>query len=317
MIVVLVLALGALLVTWIAPWLLHRLLCRGVEPQVLLVTWFALVASTSVSLLASIVLMLIPGHGPAGRVVSLVHHCWQALQAGVVPRLEEVAGLLGVVVAAVAVARCVVGATRFAQHQRSLHRRHLDLLRILAQGRDEQYPTLWLDLPDPVAYSVAGRPALVVASHSLRTRLPGEALSAVLAHERAHLNGHHHLLVGLAEALAKALPWLPLMRTAPNFVRTTVELYADAVAARHHGRGAVRTALLAMASQSTPRFALGMGGRCTELRLNILEFDRTPPGRVGRTLRSGVAGAAAVATPMLASTALLALATVMSCPVLS
>lgn len=316
MTVVLVLALGALLVAWFAPRLLDRMLHRGVEPQVMVVTWFALVASTSLSLIASIVLVLLPGHGPAHRVVSLVHHCWQALQAGSVPRLEESAGLLGVVLAVAAAVRCVVGAVRFAQHQRALHRRHLDLLRILAHGKNERYPTLWLDLPDPVAYSVAGRPSLVVASHGLRAHLPGDAVCAVLAHEEAHLRGRHHLLVGLAEAVAGALPWLPLMRSSPEFVRTAVELCADSVAVRHHGRQAVRSALLGMAAGGAPLFALGMGGRCTELRLTVLDSDRHQHGRMTRTVRSGIAGATAVALPAVVSAALLALVTLTSCPVL-
>ena len=75
-----VLAVGALLVAWTAPRMLRRMLHHGVDPQVVLVAWFALVASTSLSLIASIMLVLVPGHGPAQRVVSLVHHCWRALQ---------------------------------------------------------------------------------------------------------------------------------------------------------------------------------------------------------------------------------------------
>ena len=316
MTVVIVLAVGALLVAWTAPRMLQCMLRRGVDPQVVLVAWFALVASTSLSLIASIVLVLVPGHGPAQRVVSLVHHCWRALQGGSPLRVEEAAGLLGVLLAVVTGARCLIGAVRFTQHRRALHRRHLDLLRILADGRDERYPTLWLDVPDPMAYSVAGRPSLVVASRGLRTHLPGDAVAAVLAHERAHLRGRHHMLVGLAEAVAGALPWLPLMRSSPGFVRTAVELCADSVAARHHGRNAVRSALLGMAAGNVPRFALGMGGHCTELRLSVLESDRHDRGPVTRTVRSGVAGATAVALPTVTSAALLALATLTSCPVL-
>jgi hypothetical protein len=118
---------------------------------------------------------------------------------------------------------------RFAQHQRALHRRHLDLLRILAHDSNERYPTLWLDLPDPVAYSVAGHPSLVVASNGLRARLSGEAVAAVLAHEKAHLRGRHHLLVGLAEAVARALPWLPL-NTVQNKTPLRLALAATALA---------------------------------------------------------------------------------------
>ena len=131
-----VLAVGALLVAWTAPRMLRRMLHHGVDPQVVLVAWFALVASTSLSLIASIMLVLVPGHGPAQRVVSLEHHCWRALQGCSPPRVEEAAGLLGVLLVVVAAARCVIGTVRFTQHRRVLHRRHLDLLRILADDGD-------------------------------------------------------------------------------------------------------------------------------------------------------------------------------------
>ena len=82
-----VLAVGALLVAWTAPRMLRRMLHHGVDPQVVLVAWFALVASTSLSLIASIMPVLVPGHGPAA--------------AGVLPRLRRgevqwpVAGVFG------------------------------------------------------------------------------------------------------------------------------------------------------------------------------------------------------------------------------
>lgn len=317
MTVVVVLVVGALLTTWIAPRLLERMLSRGVEPQVALVTWLALVSGTVLSLVASVVLVLVPGHGPAQRVVTLVHHCWRALQAGSPPRLEEATGLLGVVIVATALVRCGVGVARQARHRRSLHDRHLALLRIVDHGGSERFPLLWLDVPDPVAYSVAGRPSLVVASLGLRTHLRGEAVSAVLAHERAHLRGRHHLLVGLADALAGAMPWLPLMRHSPRFARTAVELCADAVAARCHGRRPVRAALLGLSGGGTPRFALGMAGECTQLRLRVLSAERQHRGPVTRTVRSALAGLTAIALPAAAGTAVLVVTTLTSCPVLA
>lgn len=316
MTVVVVLVLGAVLVAWMGPWLLERLLRAGADPQASLVTWLALVAGTVLSLAASVVLVLLPGHGPAGRVVTLAHHCWTALRTGSPPRLEEVVGLLGVVLVAVAAVRCVIGAVRQARHRKDLHHRHLDLLRILANGGG-RYPTLWLDVSRPVAYSVAGRPSLVVASDGLRKSLPPEAVAAVLAHERAHLRGRHHLLVGLAEALAGAFPWLPLVRYSPDFVRTAVELAADSTAARSHGCEALRSALLGMSTHGTPRFALGMARDSIELRLDVLSTGPSARGPVGRTLHSGLAGATAMILPLVASAAILAVATAASCSVLS
>ncbi len=315
MTVVVVLVLGALLVAWTAPRLLEHMLRSGVDPQVSLVTWLALVCGTAISLAVSVVLVLLPGHGPARRVVTLVHHCWAALRAGSAPRLEEVAGLLGVLLVVVASVRCAIGVVRQSRHRKDLHYRHLDLLRVLGREGD-RYPTLWLDVSHPVAYSVAGRPHLVVASDGLRQTLPSDAVAAVLAHERAHLRGRHHMLVGLAEALAGAFRWLPLMRCSPDFVRTAAELSADSVAARSHGCDAVRAALLGMSAQGTPGSALGMARDGIELRLTVLSASYGARRPLARTCRSGFSGAAAVTLPLVASAAILAVATVTSCPVL-
>lgn len=316
MTVVVVLVLGALLVSWTAPRLLDRMLRDHAEPQAILVTWLALVVGTSVSLVTAAVLVLLPGHGPAQRVISLVHHCWTALRTGSAPRIEELVGLLGILFAVVAAVRCGIGVVREARHRRNLHHRHLGLLRILDHRSSERYPTLWLNLPEAFAYSVAGSPSLVVASEGLRKHLPDSAVAAVLDHERAHLRGRHHLLVSLAEALALSLGWLPLMHQSPRFVRTAVELAADSAAARLHGCRAVRSALLGMSAHVTPRFALSMARECTELRLSVLSADRPERGPIARTVQSVLAGATAIALPAAASAALLTVATVTSCPVL-
>ncbi|MGH3695762.1 MAG: M56 family metallopeptidase [Pseudonocardiaceae bacterium] len=316
MAIVLVLILGALLVAWAAPRLLEYRLHAGADPQALLVMWIALVGSTLLSLAAAASLMLLPGHGPARHVVALVDHCWGAISHGSVPRIDEVAGLLSVLFVAVVVARCGGRVRRHAQQRRTLHRKHLDLLRILTGGGATPGSTLWLDVPHPMAYSVAGRPALIVASEGLRRCLPMEEVAAVLEHERAHLRGRHHLMVALAEALAAALPWLPLTRRSPHLVRALVEVSADSVAARSHGAGAVRSALLGMSADLTPAHGLGMARDCTALRLDLLSSPRPVRSRLRRSLRSGLAGTIAALIPALASTAFFVAGILVSCPFL-
>ncbi|MDQ2882298.1 MAG: M56 family metallopeptidase [Actinomycetota bacterium] len=314
MTIALVLVLGALLVAWVAPRRLERRLRGATDPQITLVTWLALVSGTLLSVVVTAGLVLLPGHGPAQRVVTLVHHCWAAVAAGSFPRVDEVAGLLAILIAAVAVARGGAGVFRHLRQRRRLHRTHLDLLRILTGTAAAQGSMLWLDSPQPMAYSVAGRPSLVVATEGLRRSLPDNAVAAVLSHEQAHLRGKHHLLVGLAEALAAGLPWLPLMRRSPALVRALVEVSADASAARSHGATTVRAALLSMSAHGTPAHALGMAQDCLALRLDALSSHRPSRSRLRRALGSGVATAVGVALPTLASAALLAAAMVMSCP---
>ena len=307
------LLLGALLVAWAAPRLLEHRLYAGTDPQTSLVTWLMLVASTLLSLTTAAILLLLPDHGPAKQVLVLAHDCWAAMSHGSVPRVDAVAGLLSMVLAAGAMIRCGARVVRHVRQRRTVHRKHLDLLRILTGGGPIAGSTLWLDVPDPMAYSVAGRPSLIVASEGLRRQLPGHAVAAVLAHERAHLRGRHHMMITIAEALAVALPWLPLMRRSPELVRALVELSADSTAARSHGAGAVRAALLSMSGSPAPAQALGMAPDCVALRLAVLSSRRSQHGRLNRALRSGFAGAIALVVPALTSTALLTIATVAFC----
>lgn len=316
MTIVFVLLLGALLVACAAPRLLEHRLYTGADPQTFLVTWLMLVASTLLSLTTAVGLLLLPGHGPAKQLLVLAHDCWAAMAHGSLPRIDAIAGLVSVVLVAAAMIRCSIGVVRHARQRRSVHRKHLDLLRILTGGGPVPGSTLWLDVPDPMAYSVAGRPSLIVASEGLRRELPRHAVAAVLEHERAHLRGRHHLMVAIAEALAVALPWLPLMRRSPYMVRALVELSADSVAARSHGSGAVCAALLGMAGSATPAHALGMAPDCVALRLAVLSSGRSEPGRLNRALRSGFAGAIALLLPAVTSTTLLTIATVAFCSAL-
>lgn len=258
MTIALVLMPGALLVAWLAPRMLERRLRGATDPQITLVTWLALVSGTLLSLVATAGLVLLPDHSLTHRVVTLVHHCVAAVSAGSLPRVDEVTELLAIVIGVVAIARGGAGVHRHLRQRSYLHRTHLDLLRIRTGSAAAPRSTLWLDSPQPMAYSIAGRPSLVVATEGLRRSLPAQAVAAVLSHEQAHLRGKHHLLVGLAEALAVALPWLPLMRRSPALVRSLVEMSADASAARSHGAETVRGALLAMSAHGTPAHALGM-----------------------------------------------------------
>jgi beta-lactamase regulating signal transducer with metallopeptidase domain len=203
---------------------------------------------------------------------------------------------------------------RHVRQRRKLHRKHVHLLRILTGSEAVAGSTLWLDVPHLMAYSLAGRPALVVASDGLRRRLSREAVAAVLEHERAHLRGRHHLLVAIAEALAVALPWLPLMRRSPALVRALVEISADSAAARSHGSGAVRAALLTMSAvPPAPAATLGMAPAGLALRLSVLSAQRTDHSRLQRTVRSGLAGTIAVLLPPFASVLMLTAATAVFC----
>ena len=75
----------------------------------------------------------------------------------------------------------------------------------------------------------------------------------MLAHERAHQAGRHHLLVALAAIPAAAFPLVPAFAHARDEVARLAELAADDVAAARSPRLAVAEALLALGSAPPPR----------------------------------------------------------------
>jgi Zn-dependent protease with chaperone function len=107
--------------------------------------------------------------------------------------------------------------------------------------------TVVLDDPRPAAYCVAGRPPAIVVTSSALAVLDQPQLAAVLAHERAHLDGRHHLLATVTRGLTAALPGVPLFTRGAAEVARLAEMAADDAATRSIGRPAMVTALLAIA----------------------------------------------------------------------
>lgn len=291
---------GIMAVAWCAPPVLHALLRRGVDPQGVLVLWGVLVGTSYFTVAGSLLAALLPTHSGLPRLLQLLHHCWSSLRHSSTPQAHKLTAalLLSVLVSAV-----LLAAGNLVHHlhrQRRLHRRQVELLRIAARTDPGPIPTMWLPHAGLLAYSVAGRRGFVVVSEDLREQLGDTGCAAVIEHERAHLRGRHHLLVGLAEALAASTPWLPLTGHSPALVRTAVELAADHAAARTHGVITVRSALLAMSRtpRTAPPPALGMAQQCVALRLHHL---RGPKATVTclprRILVSGLAALVGLSLP--------------------
>ncbi len=88
---------------------------------------------------------------------------------------------------------------------------------------------------------------MVVTSGTLR-ELPDSQVAAVLAHERAHAHGRHHLLLDGVRLLAAAFPRAAVFGHAQRQIDRLVELRADEVATTggHSGLELAR-ALVALA----------------------------------------------------------------------
>ncbi|UUV35872.1 M56 family metallopeptidase [Amycolatopsis roodepoortensis] len=276
MILAAALLLGALTVCVLGPMLLERILIARVTASARLVIWLLLVAGFFGSVIMAAIVAVLPGHGPALQLINLLHGCLKTLQHGSMPRIDEVAGTGATLLAGGVTAAVSVALARHRRRQGRLHRRHINALSAVSRRESGPIHTWWLPLPGAIAYSIAGVPALIVATDGLARQLSSAQLEAVLDHERAHVRGHHHMLVGAARAFATALPWLPLARRSPAFVAAAVELCADATASLSHGSATVEAALRSMTGNTPgarPAASLGMADDFVELRLRHLRAD--------------------------------------------
>lgn len=261
----------------------HRVLqlaCRmDMRPRLLIATWMVTAASTVLTFIAGVALIALPGHGGIARVLSRVGGCLSALQHGAVPQTEEWTAAAGGALLTALLVRFGVVAVRRARLQRRRRDRYRFLSNLAAVPGSTHADVLWLQHTHPIAFSVAGRPGLIAASQGLRDRLPPMALAATLEHERAHLRGHHHMIVDLADIAAAAFPLVPLFRIAPNMIRELVEMAADDVAGRRFGKDAVLQALTILAVLSAPSDGLAMASTAVVRRVSRLMKGGRFPAR--------------------------------------
>lgn len=270
--------LAGVIVAAASPPVLRWLTRRGADAGMLLLAWAVLVCLT-------VFAVALPA------LAELVHWCWLALHAGPAGGIDTAAGLLSGGVVVLAAVRGGWQLSAAGRYRRRLHARHTELAWVLHGSAPRAGTVLWLPTSEPHAYSLAGDPPLVVMSTGVRACLDPAAVRAVAAHERAHIHRRHHRLIVVAYAVAAGLWWLPLTRQSPSLVRTLVELDADALAARTHGRRPLRRALQTLQDTPAPAASLGIAGESMQLRLARLSTRRSGgPGRL--------AGSAAGSTAM-------------------
>ena len=188
--------------------------------------------------------------------------------------------------------------------------RHDEVLALV--GRRGLVPGMVLLEDDrPAVYCVPGRRRIVFTTGALR-RLDSGQLDAVLAHERAHLAGRHHLMIILAGAVRAAFPHVPFFAAAASQISCLVEMAADDAAARRVHRLTLAGALLTLAAARVPAGALGAGGTAGAQRIRRLIDSPCP---VSRGRRAATSALALIAAPALAFSApALALMTISHCP---
>lgn len=141
----------------------------------------------------------------------------------------------------------------------------------------------------PTVYCLpSGRHQVVISAGAL-ARLSSGQLRAVLAHERAHLRGRHHLILTAAAALARAFRVIPLFTTAAAELAVLAEMAADDNAARRHQRGDIASAMVTLAGAAGHRAALAAGGPAAIARVQRLLAPPAPAALPARITRLAIA----------------------------
>ena len=275
--------LYALAVAWYLPGLLLRLTARGISARLGLAAWLTAMASVLASAVAA--LQFLVGAAIAGwsRLAAVV--CRSVAGAACAPTIYRSAIFeLGLGAAATVAALTVAVLTwrygRGVQQAQRRTRAHAEAARITGCRLPGASPAVVLDAPQPAAYCVPGRPAVIVLTSGALAVLDPAQLTAVLAHERAHLASRHHLLIVLTRGFAASFPAVPLFTHGAPEVARLAEMCADDAAARHSGPRTLIAALLAMGTgMAVPVTALAAAGYATTARVHrLLE----PPCRARR-----------------------------------
>ena len=265
-------------------------------PRLAIAAWFALTGSAVASVLAGGLALMVPTVRVSADLAGLLAACVMALRAQYAhPGGAALTGA-GAVLALAVLARvtwCTAWALAQAARARRRHRLRLSLV-----GRpDPRLGAVIVRHHEPAAYCLPGNGSRIVVTTGALGALDESQLRAVLAHERAHLRGRHHLLVTLAGALHAAFPRVPAFRIARAQVARLAELRDDDAASSAAHRLAVAGALLNLGA-GVPAAALGAAGTADAARVRRL-IDG--PAAIGRTRAAAVASAVAavVLVPLL------------------
>lgn len=268
----------AVLVMTVGSCLLIRSTQTGRAPRLGILTWQAACWSVVGSWIFAGVAVAAPAAVPFSDLGGLLHACLTVIQRAVAPPANAPLRLLGALVAVVVAARaacCALLGLWADRRRRSRHAAVLGLVGRSTGGLD----AVVVDRAEAVAYCLPGRAGQIVVTSGALARLTAAQLQAVLAHERAHLRGRHHLVLAGAQSLARAFPAVRLFADAAAQTARLVEMCADDAAARRHGRQPVAEALVALADVAPAAAVLAATGVGTVQRVERLLTSRRHPAR--------------------------------------
>ncbi|OPX08307.1 M56 family metallopeptidase [Mycobacterium sp. AT1] len=303
----------ALSLTVLGPAVLSRATRAGAAPRWGIGAWLVMMGSVLVAVVAAVALFVSQTVASWGRIGSVLTGCVAGL--GMIARggygdLVQIGVLALAVMSTLAVAilggRAALALRRMCRDSHD----HGHAVRIATGTTTPGGPggAFVVDSDRRGVYCLAGRPHTIVITRAALVALDDAQLAAVLAHERAHLRGHHHQVLAFTRALSTLFPRVRLFTDGAAAVARLLEMRADDVAARRHSPDTVVDALLALSlppgavAASSPAAALSAAGLAVTQRVERLLFPPNAlPARIGLITATG----AALLAPLLGITAMI------------
>lgn len=265
---------------WPAPRLLPRWTALRGVPGPALWLWQCVSLSAVIAGLTLAPLAILTFIGTRDRLPSPADHAVLAVLAA------TISGLL--------LLRLLARAHIVGRRLRKVRREHRELVDLLGDSGQLPVDVRVLDHPTATAYCVPGMSRRVVLTSGTIAALAPHELQAVLAHEVAHLQQRHDLVLEFFTVWHTAVPRRLRSDRGLETVTLLIELLADRAAERQVGRVPVARAMVALSRAEHPSGTLGHAD-FAEIRLQQLTTDGRRPFLTGA---AGLLGIASVLTPL-------------------
>jgi Zn-dependent protease with chaperone function len=266
----------ALALAWPVPVMLSTARWPSRSPATALALWQGIALGGGLAMIGS---LLAFGAAPGGSLVGAAQALLPVFVAGPIPEgfgVVQIASLTLAVGLTVHLAlNLATTAVRAERSRRRLHR----MVDLLADPADPASGARVLSHPIPLAYCVPGLRTATVITEGLVDLLDADELRAVIAHERAHLDQFHHLVLLAFRAWHQALPWFPIANRAERAVALLTEMLADDRARRELGAAPLHAALVRVGAAGEPGPYADTGGVNPDAGMLEQRRARLEPGR--------------------------------------
>lgn len=281
-------------VAWWTPAALARLTGSGTRPRLGIAVWLTAMASVVFSMAVSL-FFLIRAAVDSWTHLALV--ICRSVSGGVCTPAVYTSALTALGTGVAALASVLIAAVLSWSGARQMLRAHVATREHADTARLAGRPLTWamagvpnaflLDVPQLAAYCVP--PGIIVVTTGAVDVLAPAQLDAVLAHERAHLAGRHHLVTAITRGLCAIFPRVPLFARGKQEIARLAEMAADDVAARRAGRRPLVEALLALGTGTAVASpALAASGYAVAARVDRLLTEARPGSRVRTAIWLGL-----------------------------